>query len=63
MKYINTTEASAIIGITRKGVRELIRKGILKAERVGRDWLVDKKSVDKVKKNRPKVGRPRKEKK
>jgi excisionase family DNA binding protein len=40
MRYLTTTEAAAILGITRCRVRVLIHEGRLKAQRMGRDWMV-----------------------
>jgi excisionase family DNA binding protein len=55
---MNTAEAARKLGVTANRVRALIRSKRLKAVRVGRDWLIDAKDLNAVKKRKP--GRPRK---
>jgi hypothetical protein len=43
------------------GVRALIRKGILKAEKFGRDYLIKEIDIYNCILNRPKPGRPKKD--
>jgi excisionase family DNA binding protein len=58
MPSLTTAEAAAILGLTRRRVLALIRAGLLKAEKPGRDWVVDRDSVERLKKiDRPR-GRP-----
>ncbi|AQW22407.1 helix-turn-helix domain-containing protein [Clostridium perfringens] len=40
-------EVSKRIGATAQYTRELCRKGIIKAKKVGKEWSVDSKEVDK----------------
>ncbi len=54
--YVTTTEAAGIIGCVPRQVRQLLSEGVLKGERVGRDWLVFKESAEKYAKDRPKRG-------
>lgn len=46
-KYVTTAEAAEIIGCVDSRVRQLLREGTLDGERVGRDWLVVKKSAER----------------
>jgi excisionase family DNA binding protein len=57
MKFLNTEEAGAELGISASQVTRLITSGRLKATKFGRDWLIspaDLKMVDE----RKKTGRP-----
>ena len=47
MDKITAPEAARLLGITRVRVWQLIKKGKLKAEKKGRDWWVDRESVEK----------------
>jgi len=42
-----TKQAAEKLGIKLHTVAEYIRKGYLKAEKFGRDWMIDDKEVDK----------------
>ncbi len=59
MDYLTTAQAAQILGITPEGVLSLLRRGQLKAEKVGRDWLYRRADVLRAK-ERPGRGRPRK---
>ena len=56
MKYITTSEAAKIIGCVDSRVRQLLRDGIIAGERVGRDWLVERKSAEKYRDTERKPG-------
>lgn len=43
---IDTSTAAERLGITRRGVQQLIKKGILPAEKVGRDWVIDEDNLN-----------------
>jgi excisionase family DNA binding protein len=58
MKIIGTAEAARRLGVTPNRVRALIVSKRLKAMQVGREWLIDPKDLEAVKKRPP--GRPRK---
>lgn len=66
---MTTTEAARRIGCHPSRVRQLLGDGVLSGERVGRDWLVTKESVEsfrklpKPTKGRPRGGRPAKRRK
>lgn len=44
-KQITTVEASRLTGYNRDTIRRLILAGKVKGERLGRDWLVDQRSL------------------
>lgn len=58
MATITTQQAAERLGITARRVRQLIKAGHLTARRVGRDWLIDERSLRAVAVRTP--GRPRK---
>jgi hypothetical protein len=43
--WINTTDAEALTGYAQAYVRILARKGQIDAQKVGRDWLVNRESL------------------
>lgn len=55
---ISTVEAAEVIGITESGVRRAILRGSLKAEKIGRDWLIS--MGDAMDYQKSLAGRPRK---
>lgn len=57
---MTTNEAAAALGLTRRRVNELIRAGKLRAEKPGRDWIVDAASVEELKAQNRTGGRPKK---
>ena len=58
MKMLTTLEAAVELGVTPQRVRALIVAGRLKAEKVGRDWLIAPHALEAVRIR--KSGRPRK---
>lgn len=44
---MTTAEAAAALGVTTGRIRQLILDGQLDAKKVGRDWNVSKRSVDR----------------
>jgi excisionase family DNA binding protein len=58
MPPLTTAQAAARLGVNASRVRQLILSGQLKARKVGRDWLIDERSLKAVAVRRP--GRPRK---
>lgn len=50
---VTTGEAAAALGVSRQRVSQLVRKGKLRARRVGAMWLVEAKSVAERRKGRP----------
>ena len=53
-----TSKAAEILGISERRVRALARSGTLVAEKSGRDWLIDDKSVEERKSHPVPAGRP-----
>lgn len=59
-KFVTCEEAAEIIGCSGDHVRLLLRQGVLVGEKWGGStWLVERRSCDLFRKNRPKRGRPR----
>ncbi len=44
-KWITTTEAAELTGYTGALIRYLARNGHVKAQKFGRDWMIDRQSV------------------
>jgi excisionase family DNA binding protein len=59
MDKISTIEAAKILGVTRVRVQQLIEEKKLPAEKIGRDWFIEKADVEAIK-TRPGRGRPSK---
>lgn len=57
-EQLTTTEAATRLGVTRDSVVKWIQKGHLKAEKHGRDYVVQASDLEQFER-RP-VGRPRK---
>jgi excisionase family DNA binding protein len=58
MKMLTANDASKILGIHASRVRVLIREGRLPAQKIGRDWIIMEKDLEKVRVRIP--GRPKK---
>ena len=59
MEQIGTVAAAKRLDITTGRIRQLILAGRLKAEKVGRDWLILPADLDAIRDRKP--GRPWKE--
>lgn len=46
--YVTSIEAAASLGFTADHVRKLIRQGKIKAERIGRNWIIKKNNLTKI---------------
>jgi excisionase family DNA binding protein len=57
-KLLTTTQAAEILKVTSIRVRAMIRDGRLKAEKMGRDYIIKESDLELVKDRRP--GRPSK---
>lgn len=57
MKLLSTSEAADKLGVTIGRVQQLIWDGLLPAQKVGRDYVINEDDL-KLVENRPKVGRP-----
>ena len=47
-KFLSTIELAKILGISRIAVYKKIKKGIIKAEKIGRNFVIDKKELGKI---------------
>ena len=47
-KFISTTELAKILGISRIAVYKKIKSGKIKATKVGRDFVIDKKDLGNI---------------
>ena len=59
MKILNTKQAAKILKVNDSRVRQFILSGRLPAKKVGRDWIILEKDLEKVadrKHGRPKKG-------
>lgn len=57
MKLLTTTQAAELLGISDRRIRALIKEGKLVAQKLGRDFAIEKRALHKVKVYR-KSGRP-----
>ena len=48
-KTLTTTEAARELGVTAQRIRQLAAAGEIKAEKHGRDWMIDAESVEERK--------------
>ncbi len=51
--YVSVSDAAEIRGVSRQAILELIARGRLRAERVGRDWLIQRTALKQFKKMPP----------
>jgi excisionase family DNA binding protein len=56
--YISSKEAAEIAGVTTGYIRRLLLQGRLKGKKIGRDWRVNKKSIQEFVNSPRKTGRP-----
>jgi excisionase family DNA binding protein len=59
MRLLTTTEAANKLGVTIGRVQQLIWDGLLPAQKIGRDYVINEDDLRQVE-NRPKAGRPSK---
>lgn len=57
MEVLSVSEAAPKLGVGDRRVRQMLERGELEGQRVGRSWIIDYKSIDDVRR-RPEVGRP-----
>jgi excisionase family DNA binding protein len=50
--YVTSAEAAELLGFSRDHVRKLIIQGRIKAEKLGRNWIIEKKNLDKIHRQR-----------
>ena len=49
---LTTIELGKAVGLTHNRINQMIKDGEIKAEKLGRDWIIDKKYIDIIR-NRP----------
>ena len=50
--YLTSAEVADLLGFSPDHIRKLILKGTLKGEKLGRNWIVNKKELQKVQRKR-----------
>lgn len=50
--YITAAEAAQLLGFSHDHVRKLILRGKIKAEKLGRNWIIEKKNLEHVQRQR-----------
>jgi excisionase family DNA binding protein len=55
-EWITTKEAAKALGVTPQHMAYLLRKGIVKGQKIGRDWLTTRVAVRNYLEHRPKPG-------
>lgn len=50
--YLTSAEAAESLGFSQDHVRKLIYQGKIKAEKFGRNWVVEKKDLYKIRRQR-----------
>jgi excisionase family DNA binding protein len=61
MKLYSTSQVASDLDVSTVYVNKLIHTGKLKAERVGKGFVIHSEAVEEYKKNKQPVGRPRKD--
>jgi len=56
--YMTTDEAAKLSGFTEQYIRKLIREKKIQGEKVRRDWILSRDSLEKFLATERKVGRP-----
>lgn len=56
---LTTKQAATELGIQPGSVKKLCQRGVLKAERIGRDWLVEQSEIERYKTERRRPGKPK----
>jgi excisionase family DNA binding protein len=60
MAVFNTIQTAERLGLSIRRVQSLIKQGLLPATKFGRDWMIESRAVDQLKKKHRPPGRPRK---
>ena len=50
--YLTSAEVAQALGVSHDYVRKLIVKGKIKAEKLGRNWIVNKKNLENIHRQR-----------
>lgn len=57
MEVLSVSEAAPKLGVSDRRVRQMLERGDMEGQRVGRSWIIVPKGIENVR-NRPKAGRP-----
>ena len=60
MSMVGTTEAARRLGVSSRRVAAMIEQGLLRAEKVGKTWIIDETEVARLARTHRKPGRPKK---
>jgi excisionase family DNA binding protein len=58
--YLPTADVAAALGLGTDTVKIYCQKGILRAIKLGSQWLIEKSEIKRYKRDRKTVGRPKK---
>jgi len=58
MSKVGVAEAAEELGVSPRRVRQMLAHGLLRGERVGRAWVIDRSALRQIGDRRPEVGRP-----
>ena len=58
-EYVSTTDAAILAGVSPRHLVKLIVEGKIRAQKVGRNWLVSRESAESFSRH-PTMGRPKK---
>ncbi len=50
--YVTAAEAAELLGFSKDHVRKLINQGKIKAEKFGRNWIIAKKNLEHIHRQR-----------
>ena len=50
--YMTAAQAAEILGFSHDHVRKLINQGRIKAEKLGRNWIIERKNLEKIHRQR-----------
>lgn len=51
-EYLTSAEVAKALGFSHDYVRKLILKGTIKAEKLGRNWIINKKNIERIHRQR-----------
>lgn len=54
-----TDEAAIVLGVQPRTITRYIERGILKAEKKGRDYLIPQEEIERFQRERRRAGRPK----
>lgn len=57
---MTTHEAAVLLDLTARSVARLIKKGLIRADKRGRDYWIDEEEVERYSRERRSAGRPHK---